>query len=447
MATYGDLEVTLSTGIELVGEPEIDGNVYTFTAVGTKSGVQSVSVSYAGGEEQTVTKIIIPEKAVVNTMSADVTNLKVGEDATITLVFNKALTQGQGTPTMVLSAGLQEKTPFVLNATRDGGTYVVTAIASGVQSVISKLGKKQTVLSIPVDEEPAILQTVTVDNSTVAVGDPVVVTAIFDKAPTDVSEVNFVLPNANFVQTVAPAIVGNTVTVTYTAVIAGTIDVEVQYGATVEYAPQVTITQPAVVKAVHMYDENDVEITSIEAGKVVKFEAVFNTAVDDVSDLILTLPTDVTQVTAFTLAADGLSGSGTYTVTKMGSVTFDVEADDGSKADVTVTAVSTSGLQSFVADNTTVTGGNQITFTATLNSDDIQNVIDLDNLAGDESNVFALNVPSTWTEDAGLSYNSYNNTVTATYTTDTTVGDVNVTLTVNGSSHTNDTVSLTITIE
>ena len=446
MATYGDLEVTLSTGIELVGEPEIDGNVYTFTAVGTKSGVQSVSVSYAGGEEQTVTKIIIPEKAVVNTMSADVTNLKVGEDATITLVFNKALTQGQGTPTMVLSAGLQEKTPFVLNATRDGGTYVVTAIASGVQSIISKLGKKQTVLSIPVDEEPAILQTVTVDNSTVAVGDPVVVTAIFDKAPTDVSEVNFVLPNANFVQTVAPAIVGNTVTVTYTAVIAGTIDVEVQYGATVEYAPQVTITQPAVVKAVHMYDENDVEITSIEAGKVVKFEALFNTAVDDVSDLILTLPTDVTQVTAFTLAADGLSGSGTYTVTKMGTVTFDVEADDGSKADVTVTAVSTSGLQSFVADNTTVTGGNQVTFTATLNSADIQNVIDLDNLAGNEANVFALNVPSTWTEDAGPSYNSYNNTVTATYTTDTTVGDVNVTLTVNGSSHANDTVSLTITI-
>ena len=205
MATYGDLEVTLSTGLELVGEPEVDGNVYTFTAVGTKSGVQSISVSYAGGDEQTVTKIIIPEKAVVNTMSADVTNLKVGEDATITLVFNKALTQGQGTPTMVLSAGLQEKTPFVLNATRDGGTYVVTAIASGVQSVISKLGKKQTVLSIPVDEEPAILQTVTVDNSTVAVGDPVVVTAIFDKAPTDVSEINFVLPNANFVQTVAPA--------------------------------------------------------------------------------------------------------------------------------------------------------------------------------------------------------------------------------------------------
>ena len=447
MATYGDLEVTLSTGIELVGEPEIDGNVYTFTAVGTKSGVQSVSVSYAGGEEQTVTKIIIPEKAVVNTMSADVTNLRVGEDATITLVFNKALTQGQGTPTMVLSAGLQEKTPFVLNATRDGGTYVVTAIASGVQSIISKLGKKQTVLSLPVDEEPAILQTVTVDNSTVAVGDPVVVTAIFDKAPTDISEVNFVLPNANFVQTVAPAIVGNTVTVTYTAVIAGTIDVEVQYGATVEYAPQVTITQPAVVKAVHMYDENDVEITSIEAGKVVKFEALFNTAVDDVSDLILTLPTDVTQVTAFTLAADGLSGSGTYTVTKMGSVTFDVEADDGSKADVTVTAVSTSGLKLFAADNTTVTGGNQVTFTATLNSADIQNVIDLDNLTGDEANVFALNVPSTWTEDAALTYNSYDNTVTATYTTDTTVGDVNVTLTVNGSSHANDTASLTITIE
>jgi hypothetical protein len=447
MATYGDLEVTLSTGLELVGEPEVGGNVYTFTAVGTKSGVQSISVSYAGGEEQTVTKIVIPEKAVVNTMSADVTNLKVGEDATITLVFNKALTQGQGTPTMVLSAGLQEKVPFVLNANRDGGTYVVTAIASGVQSIISKLGKKQTVLSIPVDEEPAVLQTVTVDNSTVSVGDPVVVTAIFDKAPTDVSEVNFVLPNANFVQTVAPAIVGNTVTVTYTAVIAGTIDVEVQYGATTEYAPQVTITQPAVVKAVHMYDENDIEITSIEAGKVVKFEALFNTAVDDVSDLILTLPTDVTQVTAFTLAADGLSGSGTYTVTKMGSVTFDVEADDGSKADVTVTAVSTSGLKLFTADNTTVTGGNQVTFTATLNSADIQNVIDLDNLAGDEANVFALNVPSTWTEDAALTFNSYDNTVTATYTTDTTPGDVNVTLTVNGSSHAADTASLTITVE
>ena len=447
MATYGDLEVSLSSGLSLVGEPEVDGNVYTFTAVGTKSGVQSVSVSYAGGDEQTVTKIIIPEKAVVNTMSADVTSLKVGNDATITLVFSKALTTGQGTPTMVLSSGLQEKTPFVLNATRDGGTYVVTAIESGVQSIIAKLGKKQTVLSIPVDEEPAVLQTVTVDNSTVAVGDPVVVTAIFDKAPTDVSEVNFVLPNANFVQTVAPAIVGNTVTVTYTAVIAGTIDVEVQYGATVEYAPQVTITQPAVVKAVHMYDENDVEITSIEAGKVVKFEAVFNTAVDDVSDLILTLPTDVTQVTAFTLAADGLSGSGTYTVTKMGSVTFDVEADDGSKADVTIAAVSTSGLKLFTADNTTVAGGNQVTFTATLNSADIQNVIDLDNLTGDETNVFALNVPSTWTEDTVLTFNSYNNTVTATYTTDTTPGDVNVTLTVNGSSHVNDTANLTITIE
>ena len=447
MAQFGDLEVNLSTGIELVGEPEVDGNVYTFTAVGTKAGVQSISVSYAGSEEQTVTKIILPEKAVVNTMEADVTNLKVGEDATITLAFSKALVTGQGTPTLVLSAGLQEKTPFVLNANRDGGTYVVTAISSGVQSVIAKLGKKQTVLSLPVDEEPAILQTVTVDNSTVAVGDPVVVTAIFDKAPTDVSEVNFVLPNANFVQTVAPAIVGNTVTVTYTAVVAGTIDVEVQYGATVEYAPQVTITQPAVVKAVHMYDENDVEITSIEAGKVVKFEAVFNTAVDDVSDLILTLPTDVTQVTTFALAADGLSGSGTYTVTKMGTVTFDVEADDGSKADVTIAAVSTSGLKLFAADNTTVTGGNQVTFTATLNSADIQNVIDLDNLAGDEANVFALNVPSTWTEDAALTFNSYDNTVTATYTTDTTPGDVNVTLTVNGSSHANDTASLTITIE
>jgi len=437
MAKYYGITVTPSSGLTYVSNEVLEDTdtvkryKFKFTAVTT--GTQSIDFSYDNGAVKTKTTTVRPLPTVISSITVSPATLTVGEDGLVTVLFDKELTASQSAPSMQVDAGLMVKVPFALNGTRTGGTMTVTALTAGVQQIRGILAAQTTTRNVLVSDTSAHLVAVTANPSVVYQTQDVTITASFDKVPV-LSKATFT-PDPGMQLKTAPTVQGNSIVAVYTITTAlGAVSVDFAYEGETPMSADFTANGVPIVKTLTVDPASGWVV-----GDNINLEVEFNVAQTDLTGITFNIPAALTQVTAPTLEADGLSAYATYTATAAGSAAITVSSNEDASS---------------LSANLLI--GYPNTFSGTITTDavdyDLGDTVELtipfnqlSGIAGGSlttANVdtfVTLNVPATWSVVSALAVTGSNITasykvngvsgtavVTATNTYDQSTASVNV---------------------
>lgn len=163
-----DVRFNVPAGLTQKGEATTRGNNVELMVTGKAAGSQVVTVSHLSDENKTVTVTVVAD-AVVKTAEAAPASVEVGQDAVITVTYDKAFVAGQAAIKVTVGEGLAEKVPYAENPAKNGGTITVTGGTVGSKTVTFELGGQQKVCTIEVTAKPQV-QTVSVEPSEIEKG-------------------------------------------------------------------------------------------------------------------------------------------------------------------------------------------------------------------------------------------------------------------------------------
>lgn len=201
-------------------------------------------------------KDYVAPPAEVIRLVVDKDELKVGESITVQAKADGTL-KAASDITFVVDDKLTKEGEAVLLNDKKTVKAVFKAAKAGSTEVSAKTstGKITRKVAVTVKEAPVApeedpkITGVVAKPATIDIGADTVVTISFDKAP-KLSDVTITPDTAKLTQKVAPAISGNTVTVTYTGKAAGAAKVSVKYKEQETQETTITVNQPASAKAV-----------------------------------------------------------------------------------------------------------------------------------------------------------------------------------------------------
>lgn len=163
-----NVKFAVPEGLTQKGEASIRANTVELMVTGKTAGQQTVTITHLADENKTITVEVVAD-AVIKTATAEPASIEVGQDAVITVEYDKAFVVGQDAIKVELGEGLAEKVPYAENQAKNGGTITVTGGAAGSKTVTFTLGGQQKVCTIEVAEKPSV-QAVSVEPSEIEKG-------------------------------------------------------------------------------------------------------------------------------------------------------------------------------------------------------------------------------------------------------------------------------------
>lgn len=341
-AAINGLEVTGTSGLEQKGEIEFTSDTtaeVVFT--GINDGQQTVTAKYKGGEPKSTTVTVRPLPAKLQGIDPETFEKIVGEEQIIELTFDKAMTPGQGYPTVTVNDVLEYSTPFTINKEKTGGSIGLTGKKPGAGTADIQLGGVIVVANATIKEVPAELLTVTVQPEVFNVDDIVEIIAEHDKTPL-IENVQFT-PSQGLEETEAPHVQGTTVRAKYKGIATGVqrVDVtsfRVSKSVTMQVNPK-PIVYPILQKV-------SLSPATLLVGGNVNVEILFDKAEHlYLSDISVLTPEGVSEVTRLTINNDNHTATATYKVetagTKEWTVTYKGVTKTASCSVTPLTVVST----------------------------------------------------------------------------------------------------------
>lgn len=220
-------------------------SLYVGTSVATANQFLNSFMKTIKAEEIDMSKIL--EEAFppeVTSLSISPKTVNQNGVVTITINLSKAVNSTSDI-TLTVDNKMTVKTALALNTAKTQATATYTATTVGTCNISVKTVKGITTKTdkVTINEVPAVLKTVVAVPNAIDVGATTVVTATFDKAP-KLADVQVSFNTTNLQQTVAPAISGNTVTLTLKGLVASASDVTVTHKS-VSLKAKVTVNAPA----------------------------------------------------------------------------------------------------------------------------------------------------------------------------------------------------------
>lgn len=341
-AAINGLEVTGTSGLEQKGEIKFTSDTTAeviFT--GIEDGQQTITATYKGGAPKSTTVTVRPLPAKLQGIDPETFEKIVGEEQIIELTFDKAMTPGQGYPTVTVNDVLEYSTPFTINKEKTGGSIGLTGKKPGAGTADIQLGGVIIAAKANIKEVPAELLTVTAQPEAFNVDDIVEIIAEHDKTPL-IENVQFT-PSQGSEETEAPHVQGTTVRAKYKGIATGVqrVDVtsfRVSKSVTVQVNPK-PIVYPILQKV-------SVSPADVLVGNNVNVEILFDKSEHlYLSDISVLTPEGVSEVTRLTINEDNHTATATYKVetagTKEWSVTYKEVTKTGSCNVTPLTTVAT----------------------------------------------------------------------------------------------------------
>lgn len=239
------INIVLPEGVTKQGEIALKGNEAELTVIGTTVGPKVISASYDGGVSKTVT-LTVTEVTQFDKLTTEPAN-KVVCEGTVKLVaaFSRVPVLSEVSITHPL--GFNETVAPAVVGHNIEATYTAsnTPQLGAEFKVDYRSGTVVKTVSIDVEEKPAVLQNLTVSKGIVRLNETVRATFEFDKPPV-LSKIEL-KPTAGLTQSVAPAVEGNNIVVSYTGNTAGTQNVIGVYEGVTKTA-SVEVVKDAVIK-------------------------------------------------------------------------------------------------------------------------------------------------------------------------------------------------------